>query len=148
MKLKINGEDFQFNGDKRTSLLDVLRENLYLTGAKGVCSEGYCGSCTILVDDIPQVACLLPVGALSGKIITTIEGVGSIGDLNEVQKALEDFDVVQCGMCFPGIVMTFTSFFKENSDPTRQQIKEAMVGNICRCTGYERIIDALMSIRK
>ena len=148
MKLNINNEDFEFYGDQKTSLLIFLRDQLSMTGTKGVCSEGFCGSCTVHIDGKPALSCLTPVGVLAEKKIRTIEGVGSLDNLNIVQKVFKAYDVVQCGMCFPGIVMTFTSFLEENANPTRQELKKAMVGNLCRCTGYERIIDALMSIKE
>ena len=147
MKLNINNEDFEFYGDQKTSLLIFLRDQLSMTGTKGVCSEGFCGSCTVHIDGKPALSCLTPVWVLAEKKIRTIEGVGSLDNLNIVQEAFKSYDVVQCGMCFPGIVMTFTSFLEENANPTRQELKKAMVGNLCRCTGYERIIDALMSIK-
>ena len=95
-----------------------------------------------------MVSCLVPVGALDGRSVTTIEGVGSVDHLNAVQQAFIDHDVVQCGMCFPGMVMTITAFLETNNSPTRDELKAAIAGNICRCSGYERIIDAVMSIGK
>lgn len=148
VKLSINGQQRTFSGDPRTPLLDVLRDTFRLTGSKSVCKEGYCGSCTVHVDGIPMMSCLLPIGELVGKEVWTIEGVGSFEKLNSIQSAFEKFDVVQCGMCFPGLVMTLTYFLKENPKPTRDEVKLAMNGNICRCTGYERIIDAVMSVGK
>jgi len=146
--LTINGVEKSFFGDPRTSLLDVLRDTFRLTGAKPVCGEGFCGTCTVHVDGVPMTSCLLPIGNLAGKSITTIEGVGNVEHLNPVQQVFEDYDVVQCGMCFPGMVMTLTSFLKDNPTPSRSEVKDAMTGNICRCTGYERIIDAVMSMQK
>jgi aerobic carbon-monoxide dehydrogenase small subunit len=145
--LNINGTDRRFHGDPRTPLLDVLRDTFRLTGAKAVCREGFCGACTVHVDGVPVMSCLRPVGLVGGQKITTIEGIGAVDALNPVQQAFEDFDVVQCGMCFPGMVMSLTAFFKENPKPTRDDVKAAMTGNICRCTGYERIIDAVMSLQ-
>jgi carbon-monoxide dehydrogenase small subunit len=129
-----------------TPLVDVLRETLLLTGAKAVCREGFCGACTVLIDGVPTPSCLKPAGLSEGVEITSIEGFGIEGDLTELQQALEDNDVVQCGMCFPGMVVTLTPFLAANPDPTRDEVKQALVGNICRCTGYERIIDAVLSI--
>lgn len=144
--LTINGEDQVFSGDPRTPLVDVLRDSLRLTGAKAVCREGFCGACTVSVDGEPMASCLTPVGALAGRSVTTIEGISSAEHLNAVQQAFLDHDVVQCGMCFPGIVMTLSAFLETNSSPSREELKFAMAGSICRCTGYERIIDAAMSI--
>ena len=147
VRLRINDEVFEFHGDPRTSLLNALRDTFRLTGSKAACTEGFCGSCTVLIDGEPAVACLKAVGTLEGKEITTIEGAATGGELNPVQQAFEDHDVVQCGMCFPGMVMTFTHLLKLNPKPSRDEVKSAMTGNICRCTGYERIIDAVMSIQ-
>jgi len=147
VKLMINGRPRTFSGDPRTPLLDVIRDNYRLTGSKAVCREGFCGSCTVYVDGAPTASCLQPIGALDGTEVTTIEGIGSVEKLNPVQQVLEDSDVVQCGMCFPGLVMTMTSFLEKNPTPSRMEVKYAMIGNICRCTGYERIIDAVMSLQ-
>ncbi len=145
--LNINGEDRAFHGDAMTPLVDVLREGMLLTGAKAVCREGFCGACTVQVDGIPMPSCLLPAGLAVGRAIVSIEGIGEEGELTPLQRALEDHDVVQCGMCFPGMVMTLTPFLAANPNPSRDEIKQAMVGNICRCTGYERIIDAVLSMQ-
>jgi len=147
IRLKINDEIHEFHGDPRTSLLNTLRDTFRLTGSKTPCTEGFCGACTVFIDGEPAVACLIAVGTLEGKKITTIEGVATDGQLNPVQQAFEDHDVVQCGMCFPGMVMTITHLMKNNPKPTRDEVKSAMTGNICRCTGYERIVDAVMSVQ-
>lgn len=146
--LTINGEERSFSGDPRTSLLEALRETFRLTGAKPVCGEGFCGACTVHIDGVPMTSCLQPIGMLDGASITTIEGVGTVDHLNPVQQAFEDHDVVQCGMCFPGMVMTLTAFLEGHHAPSRLQVKDAMAGNICRCTGYERIVDAVMSLQE
>jgi aerobic carbon-monoxide dehydrogenase small subunit len=143
--LTVNGEVREFHGDPLTPLVDVLRDVLLLTGAKAVCREGFCGACTIHEDGVPVMSCLRPVALAANHAITTIEGLGIAGDLTPLQQALEHHDVVQCGMCFPGIVMSMTAYLGRNPRPTRAELKEAMVGNICRCTGYERIIDAILS---
>lgn len=144
-QLNINGEMYDYHGDPRSSLVNVLRETFQMTGSKATCMEGFCGTCTVLIDGEPAVSCLKAVGTLSGKEIVTIEGIAKNG-LNPVQKAFEEYDVVQCGMCFPGIIITISYLLSQNSNPTREEVKSAMTGNICRCTGYERIIDAVMSI--
>ena len=147
VKLTVNGHPRTFFGDPRTPLLDVIRDDFRLTGSKAVCREGFCGCCTVYVNGVPSASCLQPVGGLDGTEITTIEGLGSVEKLNSVQQAFEDFDVVQCGMCFPGLVMTLTKFLEGNPTPSRIEVKYAMIGNICRCTGYERIVDAVMSLQ-
>ncbi|MEH6526828.1 MAG: (2Fe-2S)-binding protein [Sneathiella sp.] len=147
INLTINGDTRNYHGDPRSSLLEVLRKHFHLTGAKAVCNEGFCGACTVHVNGSPIMSCLQPIGVLDGADVTTIEGIASMDELNIVQQAFEDFDVVQCGMCFPGMVMSLSAFLKKNPNPSRDEIKFAMTGNICRCTGYERIIDALMSLQ-
>ena len=146
INLNINGLKKIYKGDPRKPLIDVLRNNFNLTGAKPVCREGFCGSCLVIVDEKPIASCLKPVGELNEKQISTIEGLSSYDQLNLVQKKFEEFDVVQCGMCFPGIVVKLTSFLKNNPKPQEIDIRKALIGNICRCTGYERIIDAIMSL--
>lgn len=147
IELTINGEVRDLVVDPRKPLIDVLRDDCRLTGAKAVCREGFCGACTVLVDGEPVPSCLRPAGLLAGSEIVTIEGLAPFETPNPVQKAFLDHDVVQCGMCFPGMVITLTAFLEINPVPTRDEIKTALVGNICRCTGYERIIDAVMSIQ-
>jgi len=143
---KVNGQARRFEGDPRTPLLDVLRDALRLTGTKDVCREGFCGACTVMIDGQAVPACLRPVGLLAGAEITTIEGMAPPEGLNPVQQAFIDHDVVQCGMCFPGMVITLTDLLNRNTAPTRAQVKAALSGNLCRCTGYERLIDAVMSL--
>lgn len=146
---KLNGDRVQFYGDPMTSLVDVLRNERYLTGTKSVCQEGFCGACTVHVNGKPTMSCLTPVGLINDRDIKTIEGMSSGRQpLHPLQAALEAADVVQCGMCFPGMVMSLSSFLDENPQATRPQIKAAMTGNICRCTGYERIIDAIVGYQE
>jgi carbon-monoxide dehydrogenase small subunit len=147
IEFRINDESVVYHGDARRSLLSVLREDLRLTGSKDVCREGFCGACTVHLDDRPVAACLVPVGKLHGADVTTIEGLAPLTDMTPVQRAFVEYDVVQCGMCFPGMVMTMTKFLEQNPKPTRTEVKSAMVGNLCRCTGYERIVDAVMSVQ-
>ena len=144
LSLTINGEVFASRRDPMTPLIDVLREDLALTGAKAVCREGFCGACMVLIDGRPAVSCLTPIALAEGRDIRTIEGLGRDGEPTPLQQALEAQDVVQCGMCFPGMVVTLTAFLAAEPDATRDEIKRALVGNICRCTGYERIIDAAL----
>jgi carbon-monoxide dehydrogenase small subunit len=145
MELTVNGEGRTCTADPRTPLLDVLRD-MGLTGAKPVCREGFCGACMVHLDGAAVPACLIPVGAVAGRAVTTIEGLAPPGQVNRVQQALLDHDVVQCGMCFPGMVMTLTDLLDRNPAPDRDTVKAALTGNICRCTGYERIVDAALSL--
>jgi aerobic carbon-monoxide dehydrogenase small subunit len=146
VQLKINGEERVSISDPLTPLVDVLRDEFFLTGAKAVCREGFCGACMVLLDGKPAVSCLLPVGLAVDCVIRTVESLAADGDLSPLQRALEQHDVVQCGMCFPGIVMSLTSYFEHTNSPDREGMKAALVGNICRCTGYERILDAALSL--
>jgi aerobic carbon-monoxide dehydrogenase small subunit len=144
--LKINGEDCESVSDLLTPLVDVLRDELFLTGAKVVCREGFCGACMVLLDGKPAVSCLMPAGLATGCDIRTVESLATDGILSPLQRALEEHDVVQCGMCFPGIVMSLTAYFEHTNSPNREDMKAALVGNVCRCTGYERILDAALSL--
>jgi carbon-monoxide dehydrogenase small subunit len=146
LPLKINGEDRTSISDPLTPLVDVLRDEFFLTGAKVVCREGFCGACIVLLDGRPVVSCLMPAGMATECDVRTVESLAAEGDLSPLQRALELHDVVQCGMCFPGILMNLTSYFECTTNPNREDMKAALVGNICRCTGYERILDAALSL--
>lgn len=147
VNLTLNGEVRTFFGDLRTSLLDVLRETFRLTGTKPVCGEGFCGACIVHIDGVAVPSCLRPIGLLEGACVTTIEGLSPLDAPNPLQLAFQDQDVVQCGMCFPGMVMALSKFLQTNPTPSRAEVKAAMIGNICRCTGYERIVDAVVSLQ-
>lgn len=148
IRINVNGEERAFDGRGITPLLDVLRGNLFLTGAKDVCREGFCGACMVHVDGVPMASCLLPIELVQDKPVVTIEGIGDGGRLSPLQEALEALDAVQCGMCFPGMVMSLTKLLGENPAATRDDIKRGLAGNVCRCTGYERIIDAALTLRR
>lgn len=148
IRINVNDDERVFDGEMLTPLLDVLRDSLFLTGTKDVCREGFCGACMVHVDGVPMVSCLIPVGLVENRRIVTIEGLGRDGHLSPLQQALEDLDAVQCGMCFPGMIMSLTAFLEENPAATRQDVKRGLAGNICRCTGYERIIDAALACTK
>lgn len=144
--LNINGETRHFHGDPRTPLVDVLRDNMRMTGTKSVCRGGFCGACMVMINGAPIPSCQRPVGLLGDAEIVTIEGISSPNELNAIQRVFVEHDVVQCGMCFPGMVVTLTDFLRHNPMPSRDEVKAALSGNICRCTGYERIIDAIISL--
>jgi carbon-monoxide dehydrogenase small subunit len=146
LRLNINGEDRLSASDPLTPLVDVLRDEFFLTGAKIVCREGFCGACTVLLDGRAVMSCLMPVGLAEGCAVLTVESLATDGVLSPLQQAMEKYDAVQCGMCFPGMLMTLTSFLESARAPTREDIKTALVGNLCRCTGYERIVDAAFSV--
>lgn len=145
-RLNVNGEDRRVDVHPLTPLIDVLRNELLLTGAKAVCREGFCGACMVHVDGEPTASCLVPLAAVEDRAVLTIEGLSGDGHLDAIQQAFLDHDVVQCGMCFPGMVMTMTAFLQRNPGAGRAEVKSAMVGNVCRCTGYERLVEALLSV--
>ena len=146
VNLSINDEPRTYLGDPRVSLLEVLRETFRLTGAKDVCGQGFCGACTVHIDGEAVPACLRPIGLLEGAAVTTIEGLSPLGSQTALQVALLKHDVVQCGMCFPGLVMSLSKFIEQNGPATREDLQVAMTGNLCRCTGYENIVDAVMTM--
>ena len=141
---QLNGDACRFDGDPMTPLVDVLRQDRFLTGTKAVCREGFCGACIVHIDGEAVPSCLKPVALVQGCAVTTIEGLSSGNQaLHPLQAALDATDAVQCGMCFPGMVMSLSVLLRDNPDADRPTIKAAMAGNICRCTGYERIVEAV-----
>lgn len=140
--LAINGVEHTLTVESRRTLLDALRYDLDLTGAKKVCDMGNCGACTVLVDDRPMYACLLLAVDCADRQITTIEGLSEDGDLDPVQQAFIEADAFQCGFCTPGQVMSMKGLLLEQPDPTDAQILHAMSGNLCRCGAYQHILEA------
>ncbi|MEY3093036.1 MAG: hypothetical protein RL413_1399 [Actinomycetota bacterium] len=128
------------------SLLFVLRERLGLPGAKGACEQGECGSCTVIIDDKAVCSCLVLAASAQGASIRTVEGLGSDGRLSDVQQSFLDAGGVQCGFCTPGFIVAVHHLLDDNPDPSDLEIKEALSGNICRCTGYGRILDAVKQV--
>lgn len=144
LSLNVNGRASDLDVDPGATLLHVLREQLHLTGTKEGCVEGECGACTILIDGRPVDSCLYAAHAAAGREVTTIEGVGGeLGTMSNLQEAMVNAGGVQCGFCTPGFVMTVTALLDESSNPTSDEIKTALAGNICRCTGYSQIIKAI-----
>ena len=146
IRLTINGEERFSTAQAMVPLVDVLRDEFHLTGAKPVCREGFCGACTVLVDGTPTLSCLTPAALAEGTEIRTIEGLSAGGAPSPLQAAFESHDAVQCGMCFPGMVVTLTHFLERTPQPSRDAVRAALTGNICRCTGYERIVDAALAV--
>ncbi len=142
--LVVNGETEELLVPSNMTLLHALRDHLGMTGTKNGCEAGECGACTVLVDGEPVNSCLVLAVELNGREITTIEGLSSNGKLTPLQQAFADLNAVQCGYCTPGMLMAATALLKRNSKPTEEDIQKAMIGNLCRCTGYQRIIDAIM----
>jgi len=143
--LTINAEIHKLEVENRRTLLDVLREDLRLLGTKKMCDMGECGSCTVLLDGIAINACLTLAVDAQGKKIETIEGVAQGGNLHPIQESFVAKGAVQCGFCSPGMIMTTKAFLKKNPSPTEKEAKTAIAGNLCRCTGYVRIVDAILS---
>lgn len=141
---KVNGRLCDLDVEPGKTLLHVLREDLELTGTKEGCIEGECGACTVLVNGRPIDSCLMAAHAAVGQEVTTVEGVsGQFGELSTLQEALVEAGGVQCGFCTPGFVMTLTALLEENPKPSRLEVQHALVGNICRCTGYSQILKAV-----
>ncbi len=143
ISLKVNGELHEFAVEPQTTLLEALREQLELTGAKEGCGTGECGSCTVLLDDKPILSCLTLAVDCQDAEITTIEGLAQGEHLTEVQQSFLEKGAVQCGFCTPGMVLTITALLKETPNPTDSEIKRALEGNVCRCTGYNKIMHAI-----
>jgi carbon-monoxide dehydrogenase small subunit len=142
----LNGQPVEADGHPMARLLDVLREQLGRTGTKEGCGEGECGACTVLLDGEPVLSCLIPLFQCDGRRIETVEGVAA-GDSVPLRETLERFVAtggVQCGACTPGIVVTLAALLERNETPSREEAREALAGNLCRCTGYEGILRALL----
>lgn len=145
---KVNGEPVEVSVEPHWTLLEVLREELDLTGTKEGCSEGVCGSCTVLVDGFPVRACLTLALEVRGKEVTTVEGLSGPDGLDPLQQAFIEKGAVQCGFCTPGMLMAAKALLLENPTPTEQEIRRAISGNICRCTGYAKIVEAIKEAAK
>ena len=143
IELTVNKQPYPIDVEGRTRLLDALRDKCLLTGAKEGCSTGDCGACTVLLDGQPVTSCLVLAASAVGREITTIEGVAEGETLHPVQQAFMDSGGLQCGICTPGMIMTSIALLEENPSPTRDEIRSGLQGNICRCTGYDKIVDAV-----
>ena len=141
----VNGHSLEVDALPMTRLIDVLREQLRLTGTKEGCGEGECGACTVLIDGAPVNSCLIPVVQVDGCKVTTVEGIADDDRLDPIQRAFIDEGAAQCGICTPGFIVTARALLNENQSPTRREIREALAGNLCRCTGYQKIIDAVVA---
>jgi len=143
VRFELNGQPAEIVTTDERILLDLLREDLNLTGTKRGCDLGTCGACTVLVDGRPTLSCLLLARSASEHSITTIEGLTPREGLSEVQRAFVEHGGTQCGFCTPGFIVTATALLRENPHPTQDQVVEAISGNLCRCTGYSKIISAI-----
>ena len=145
IQCRVNGEDHTVLADPRDTLLELLRDRLHLTGTKEGCGNGNCGSCTVLADGQAVCACLVLAGETDGLDITTVEGLTAGSTRHSVQQALIEHGGTQCGFCTPGIIMSAVALLNHNPQPTDAEIRHAIAGNICRCTGYEKIVRAIAS---
>ncbi|MFB9312558.1 (2Fe-2S)-binding protein [Nocardioides plantarum] len=144
VNLKLNGVDRAFMARPDTTLLLGLRDQLGMTGAKRGCAQGACGSCTVLLDGSPVVSCLVPAVTVDGCAVGTIEGLSDGQALSDVQQAFLDGFATQCGFCTPGMIISAEALLERNPDPTTDEVHEAISGNVCRCTGYEPIVTAIL----
>lgn len=140
---KINEKNMEIHGPSDRRVVDILREDLGLTGTKEGCGAGECGACTILVDGEPRLSCLMMAAQLQDKAVTTIEGIGDSNALHPVQEAFVEQGAVQCGFCTPGMVLSAVHLLERQPVPDRNRIRVALSGNLCRCTGYVKIVDAV-----
>jgi carbon-monoxide dehydrogenase small subunit len=141
--LTVNGSLITLEAPPAARLLDVLRERLGLTGTKEGCGEGECGACTVLLDGVPVNSCLVALGQCAGREVTTVEGLGDTKHLTPLQEAMVTEGGAQCGICTPGMLLSAEALLREKPQPTDPEIREAIAGNVCRCTGYQRIVNAV-----
>jgi carbon-monoxide dehydrogenase small subunit len=146
LKLHVNGEDYEVLTEIHKTLLEVLREDLGLTGTKRGCDLGTCGACTVLIEGKPYLSCLTLAVDVQGKKILTIEGLAKEGELHPLQKVFVEKGAIQCGFCTPGMILTSKAFLDENPHPSEGEVKKAISGNLCRCTGYVKIVEAILSV--
>lgn len=141
--LDVNGERVELLVPVHKTLLEVLREDMQLTGTKHGCELGECGTCTVLIDGRPELSCLLLPVQIEGRAVTTIEGMARGSELHPLQQAFVELGAAQCGYCTPGILLSAKSLLESNARASRDEIREALAGNLCRCTGYAKILDAV-----
>jgi carbon-monoxide dehydrogenase small subunit len=146
--LTVNGDSYELDIDPRRTLLDVLRDELELRGTHLGCDSGDCGACTVLLDGEPVPSCLVLAVDADGRAVVTVEGLLKDGEPHPVQKAIVAHGGIQCGYCTPGIVVSSVALLKRNPHPTEEEVREAIAGNLCRCTGYQKIVEAVMAVGK
>jgi aerobic-type carbon monoxide dehydrogenase small subunit (CoxS/CutS family) len=144
MTFTINGETYEDEIDVRRTLLEVLRENFGLTGTKRGCNEGECGTCTVLLDGKPVASCLVLAVEAQGKSIETVERLAQNGELHPLQQAFMEHGAFQCGFCTPGMLMAAKGLLNENPKPSEEEVRRAIAGNLCRCTGYSKYVEAIL----
>ncbi|MGA3316727.1 MAG: (2Fe-2S)-binding protein [Candidatus Korobacteraceae bacterium] len=146
IELRINGRTHELAIEPNKLLLDLLRQDLGLTGSKRACDDSSCGSCTVQVDGVPMLSCTILAASCEGQEITTVEGLADHGGLAALQKAYGNFGGAQCGFCTPGFMMTVKWLLANNPDPSEQEIREALSSNLCRCTGYSQMYQAIRAV--
>ncbi len=146
LTMRLNGEEVTIEVKPDALLVDVLRDELELTGTKEACGEGECGACTVLLDGEPVTSCIVPARKAQGREVLTVEGLASGGELHPLQKAFIECGAVQCGYCTPGMLMSAKALLDGNPHPSEEEIKEAISGNLCRCTGYVKIVEAIKAV--
>lgn len=144
LSFKLNGQPVETEVHPLDTLLEVLRDRLRLTGTKGACLEGECGSCTVLIDGVPMNSCLVLAPQAQGAEVVSVEGLANGDELDRVQQAFVDKGAVQCGYCTPGLVIATKAFLETHPDPKPEEVRKGLEGNICRCTGYMKVIDAVL----
>lgn len=144
LRFSLNGREVTVSVDPRETLFDTLRERLRLTGTKGACLEGECGSCTVLLDGEPVTSCLVMALQVDGREVTTVEGLSDNGQLSALQAAFVRAGAVQCGYCTPGLLVSATALLRKNPRPSEDEVRYGLAGNLCRCTGYNKIVDAVL----
>ena len=145
LQLNVNGEGKQILVEPYSSLLDTLRDDIRLTGTKKGCDEGDCGACTVFLNGKPVTSCMVLAHSAHDADVVTIEGLGNLDDIHPVQQAFVDYGGLQCGFCIPGLIMSATAFLKENPDPTEEEVRFGIGGNLCRCTGYSKVVEAVLA---
>jgi aerobic-type carbon monoxide dehydrogenase small subunit (CoxS/CutS family) len=143
LELELNGERRRALVPQHHSLLEAIRYAFRLTGSKQGCDKGDCGACTVLLDDVPVLSCIMPAHEAAGRRVTTVEGLAAPGRLSVLQQAFEEYGAAQCGFCTPGILMSAHALLQAQPAASRQEIRAALAGNLCRCTGYTKIVDAV-----
>jgi aerobic-type carbon monoxide dehydrogenase small subunit (CoxS/CutS family) len=144
LTMTLNGEEVTVEVKPSTLLVEVLRDQLELTGTKVACGEGECGACTVLLDGKPVNSCLVPALKAQGREVLTVEGLAPLGELHPLQKTFVEHGAVQCGYCTPGMLMSAKALLDHNPSPTEDEVRLAISGNLCRCTGYAKIVEAIL----